>query len=300
MRITLTGATGFIGRHLIARLLRDGHALHVLGRHRGSDLAEGVGFSSWDALSGPPPEAAIAGAGAVIHLAGEPVAQRWNEEVKRRIRESRTKGTLHLVQALSTAAPRPGVLVSASGIGYYGDGGEQVLTEDRPPGQDFAGGLAVEWEKQANLAASLGMRVVTPRIGFVLGRDGGGLKTMLTPFKLGLGGRLGSGRQWMSWIHVEDLADLLAFAAVHDGLRGPVNAVAPNPVRNAEFTRELASVLRRPAIFPVPPFLLKLMFGEGASLALCSQRAEPRAAQKAGFHVRFPELRGALEDLLGR
>jgi uncharacterized protein (TIGR01777 family) len=298
MNFTLTGATGFLGRRLIHRLLADGHNLHVLGRSRKEDLPSQVAFSFWDAMLEEPPQQAVSGADAIINLAGEPVGQRWTEDVKRRIRESRVKGTANLAGAIRKAKYPPKVLVTASASGYYGDRGDDVLIETSAPGTGFLADVCVDWEKQALAVEAAAVRVAIVRIGIVLGKEGGALKQMLTPFKARVGGTLGSGQQWMSWIHVDDLVNLFVNAAMGEALSGPVNGVAPEAVRNVEFTRELASVLHRPAIFPVPKFALSLMFGEMAEVILSSQRVRPEAATSAGFQFAFPALRPALENLL--
>ena len=295
MTITMTGATGFLGQAAIKTLLSQGHTIRALGRRRSASLPAPVAFWPWDATSDPPPES-LAGADAVIHLAGESVAQRWTPEAKARIRDSRVEGTRHLVQAFS-AEPRPQVLVCASATGIYGSRGEEVLTESSSPGSDFLSRLAIQWENAAALAEPLGVRVVQLRFGLVLGR-GGALAKMLPPFRFGAGGRLGSGRQWMSWVHIQDAVRLILFAIENAALRGPVNAVTPHPVTNAEFTRQLAAALHRPAIFPAPAFALKLLFGEMAELLLASQRVLPQVVQTAGFHFDYPELGRALAGIL--
>jgi uncharacterized protein (TIGR01777 family) len=277
VRIAITGASGFIGRALSARLTAAGHSILPIRLREHAEV--------------PP-------ADAVIHLAGEPVAQRWTATAKRRIRESRVEGTLRLVESMARLSPPPATLVSASAVGIYGSRGDETLTEESAPGADFLAGVCVDWERAAGEAAALGVRVVTPRIGMVLGH-GGALARMLLAFKLGLGGRLGSGRQWMSWIHINDLAALIEFALGKPVLRGPVNATAPNPVTNAEFTRVLAYLLHRPAFLPVPAFALKLAFGEMASVLLASQRVLPQAAQAAGFRFEHPQLGPALATLRG-
>ena len=237
----------------------------------------------------------FAGCDAVIHLAGEPVAQRWTPQVRERIRTSRVEGTRAVVEALRENPPK--VLISASAMGYYGSRGDEVLLETSAPGDDFLARVGMEWERGAFAAERFGVRVVAPRISMVLGRDGGALAKMLTPFRLGIGGRLGSGEQWVSWIHIADLTEMVAFALEHE-VRGPINAAAPNPVTNAQFTRELARALHRPAIFPAPRFALKALFGEMAEVVLASQRVAPDAAVRAGFSFRFPDLAAALKDLL--
>jgi len=298
MKITITGATGFIGSSLTKNLLDSGHSIHILGRRRPAGLPESVGFSEWKSTNEEPPPESLAGADAVIHLAGEPVAQRWTPEVKKRIRDSRVDGTRQLVNALSTQSRRPAVLVSGSAIGFYGSRGDEVLTEDTDAGDDFLARVTNAWENAAELAEALGIRVVRLRTGLVLGNGGGALAKMLPPFRFGLGGRLGSGKQWMSWIHIDDLIRLILFSIENAAVRGAVNGTAPNPVTNAQFTKELAAVLHRPAVLPVPQFILRRALGEMANAVLASQRAIPKVAQSAGFEFQYPQLRAALERLL--
>jgi hypothetical protein len=256
-----------------------------------------VKLSTWDAVKGQPPEESLRDAGAVIHLAGEPIAQRWTADAKRRIRESRVTGTRNLVQAIEKLQRRPEALICGSAIGYYGSRGDEVLKESSAAADDYLGGLCQAWEREAQAAEALGVRVVRIRTGVVLDARGGALQRMLPPFRMGVGGKLGSGKQWMSWIHLEDLAALFQFAMDHP-VQGPLNGVAPYPVSNSEFTRVLAQALHRPAIFPVPAFALKLLFGEMSEILLASQRVEPAAAEAAGFLFRFPQLGPALGDLL--
>jgi hypothetical protein len=274
MNIAIPGASGFIGRHLMKSLAQAGHSPHALSRHA------------------PPVESDV-----VIHLAGEPVAQRWTPEAKQRIRESRIAGTRDLVGALGRLPRRPEALICASAIGYYGSRGDEILTESSAPGSGFLPEVCVAWEKEAQEAEAFGIRVVRVRTGLVLAAGGGALQRMLPPFRMGVGGRLGSGRQWMSWIHLEDLTAMFQFA-VESQVRGPLNGVAPHPVANSEFTRELAQALWRPAVFPVPEFALRLLFGEMADVLLASQRVVPAAAEAAGFRFRFPQLAQALAALL--
>jgi uncharacterized protein (TIGR01777 family) len=277
MNIAISGASGFIGRHLLKSLANAGHSLHALSRHA-------------------PPAESLREADVIIHLAGEPVAQRWTAEAKRRIRESRVAGTRNLVEALATLPRRPEALICASAIGYYGSRGDEILTESSAPGSGFLPEVCVAWEREAQAAEAFGLRVVHVRTGLVLDARGGALQRMLPPFRMGVGGRLGSGRQWMSWIHLEDLAGLFQLA-VESPVRGPLNGVAPYPVTNSDFTRELARALRRPAVFPIPEFALRLLFGEMADVPLASQRVVPGAAQAAGFRFRFPQLAPALAGL---
>jgi uncharacterized protein len=298
VNITITGASGLIGRRLLKNLGAAGHALTVLSRHAGTNVPPGVAVVAWDPMSGPPPEDGVRNASALIHLAGEPVAQRWSAEAKRRIRESRVAGTRNLVQGLAKLRNPPQILVCASAVGYYGSRGDEELRENSAPANGYLAEVCVEWEKEAAAAESLGMRVVRVRTGVALDPRGGALQRMLPPFRLGAGGKLGDGRQWMSWIHLSDLAAMFQYAVEND-VRGPLNGVAPIPITNADFTQALARALHRPAVFPVPVFGLKLVFGEMSEILLASQRVLPAAAEASGFRWRFPELGAALKDLLG-
>ena len=293
----MTGASGQIGRRLIRNLSSAGHKLTVLSRHAGTHVPTNVAVAAWDPMKGAAPESGLRGADAVIHLAGEPVAQRWNPEVKRRIRDSRVAGTRNLVATLGRMSEVPRILVSASAVGYYGSRGDEVLREDSGPGNSYLAEVCEAWERETEAASALGIRVVRIRIGIVLDAKGGALRQMLPPFRMGLGGKLGDGRQWMSWIHLEDLAAMFQFA-LENPVRGAWNGVAPIPVSNADFTRALARTVHRPAIFPVPVFALKLLFGEMSEILLASQRVIPAAAEAAGFRFRFPELGGALANVL--
>ena len=297
MNITISGASGLVGRRLLKVLAKDGHSLTALSRHAGTNLPPGVRLAVWDAAKGEPPADGLREADAVIQLAGAPVAQRWNAQVKQDIRESRVTGTRHLVEALGKLSRKPQVLICASATGYYGSRGDEVLAESAAPGSDFLAEVCVAWEKEAQAAEALGMRVVRVRIGIVLDARGGALQKMLPPFKMGVGGKLGSGKHWMSWIHLDDLAGLFQFALAKP-VSGAFNGVAPNPVTNSDFTKSLAAAVHRPAIFPVPGFALSLLFGEMSGMLLGSQRVAPMAAESAGFKFRFPELAGALADVL--
>jgi uncharacterized protein (TIGR01777 family) len=238
----------------------------------------------------------FAGCDAVVNLAGEKVAQRWSPEVRARIESSRVEGTRDLVAALREHPPK--VLVSGSAVGYYGSRGEEILEESAAPGIGFLATVTRKWEREALAAEQFGTRVVLLRTGIALGPEGGALQRMLLPFRLGLGGPIAGGRHWMPWIHADDAVSLIEFAIDTASMNGPVNAVSPNPVRNTEFTQELARALHRPAIFPVPAFALDLLFGEMAEILTDSQRVIPRAALDAGFVFRFVELRPAVADLL--
>ncbi len=239
---------------------------------------------------------ALAGCDAVINLAGEPVAQRWTSGAREKIVSSRVDGTRALVDAMRARPPR--VLISASAVGYYGSRGDQILTESAPPADDFLGQVAVAWEHEAQTAESLGVRVARLRIGMVVGPGGGALARMVPPFRFGVGGRLSNGHQWVSWIHLDDLTALIAFLLKESTVRGVFNAVSPHPVTNREFTRALARAVHRPAIFPVPAFALRLLFGEMASVILASQRAIPDAATRAGFTFEYPDVFAALAQIL--
>jgi uncharacterized protein (TIGR01777 family) len=299
MKALVTGATGFVGPRLL-RLLEQPTVVS-----RNPDRARAVvghlagRIVRWNPLEGPPPSEAFDGVDVVLHLAGESVAEgRWTAAQKARIRDSRVVGTRHLVQGIVQAARKPAVLVSASAVGYYGDRGDEELTESAPPVHDFLGDVCVEWEREALAAEQSGVRVVTARTGIVLGAGGGALAKMLTPFKLGAGGPLGSGRQWMPWIHVADLARLYVHAAETGSIRGPMNATAPHPVRNSEFTKALGRQLHRPAFMPAPYIGLRIVFGEFAQVLFASQRVIPKVALDTGFVFQYPELAGALREIL--
>ena len=297
MKIVITGASGFIGRRLLKTLAQGGHSLHVLSRHQGTNLPPGVRLSSWDLMKGPPPEEGLRDADGVIHLAGEPVAQRWSEDAKGRIRESRVMGTRNLVEGISRLAGKPAVLISASATGYYGTRGDEALTEQAPAGSGFLAETCVEWEREAMAAEALGVRAAVIRTGMALDPRGGALQKLLPPFRMGVGGRLGTGRQWIPWIHLDDLANLYAFA-LDNPVRGALNGTAPNPVTNADFTRALAAAVHRPAILPIPAFAMGMLYGEMAQILFDSQRVVPNVAENMGFRFRFPQLQGALADLL--
>lgn len=295
-RILVSGASGPIGTALLASFDSQGDRIVRMVRGRAQNAAQ----VTWDPLA-PVLPASVSGFDAVVHLAGESVVGRWTEEKKKAIRESRVQGTRNLATALAQCEARPGVLVCASAIGFYGNRGDEVLSEDSRAGQGFLPEVCREWEDASQIAASAGIRTVNVRIGVVLSPKGGALEKMLTPFKLGLGGRIGSGQQWFSWIHVDDIVGGIQHATGTASLAGPVNLVAPNAVRNLEFTKVLASVLRRPAFFPVPAFVLRLAFGKQAAeeMLLASERVQPGKLESSGYMFRFRELRPALENLVG-
>jgi hypothetical protein len=298
VNITITGGTGFIGRRLVKRLLADGHALHLLVRHAKTGLGPQVHCSVWNALEIEPAPESLAGADAVIHLAGEPVSQRWTPAAKRKIFQSRVEGTRRLVQAMSGQSQRPSVLVCSSAVGFYGSHGDEVLTESSPAGEGFLAEVCSAWEQAARAAEELGVRVIHLRTGVALGKEGGALAQILLPFQWGLGGRVAEGSQWMSWIHVDDLVDLIRFLLRQPGFQGPVNAVSPSPVTNAGFTEALGKALRRPALLTIPEFALRALYGEMAEIVVGGQRVRPEVALAAGFEFRHPELGTALRNLL--
>jgi uncharacterized protein (TIGR01777 family) len=278
MIVAVTGASGFIGRPLTERLQREGHQVRPIS------LRDGVRAEQ------------LAGCAAVVNLAGEPVAQRWTVAARERIRSSRIDGTRALVEAMRGHAPQ--VLISSSAVGYYGSRGDEILTENSGAAQDFLGQICVEWEREAQAALGLGVRVACLRTGVVLGPGGGALQQMLLPFRLGLGGPVGGGKQWMSWIHIDDLTALISFLLKESTVRGAFNAVSPHPVTNREFTRALGRTLRRPAFLPVPAAALKLMLGQMSQVVLASQRVIPEAASRAGFTFDYPDIFGALAKIL--
>jgi uncharacterized protein len=308
LKIVVTGATGFVGRPLCAELVGAGHQVTTLtrdaGRARGL-LGPQVDHSDWGNTNDDGWKKVVARADAVIHLAGESVAGHpWTPEYKARIRSSRVETTRALVDALLAAERRPRVLVNASAVGYYGDCGDEVVTEAHVPGSDFLADVCVEWEAAAMRAREAGARVALMRIGIVLG-PGGALEKMLRPlplpinlWKLGLGGPLGSGRQWLPWIHLDDVVGLFRWAATEAEVAGPCNATAPNPVTSRDFARTLGKIYGRPALLPVPALALRAMLGEFAASVLGGQRAIPAAAQQLGYRFRFTEIEPALRVAL--
>ena len=296
MNILISGATGLVGSALIPALESAGHSVRRLVRVR--PLA-GSPEVYWDPTGSFDPVGGIEGFDAVVHLAGESVAARWTRDRKVRILNSRKQGTMTLASAAARSKRPPKVMVSASAIGYYGNRGDEVLTEESTSGADFLADVARQWEAALAPATQAGIRTVMLRIGFILSPRGGGLARMLPPFRLGLGGKLGNGRQWMSWISIDDVVGAIQHALATESLRGPVNAVAPHPVTNAEFTRTLGRVLGRPTIFPMPAIVARLAFGEMAkALLLASQRVQPVKLEASGFQFRHSELEGALRELL--
>ncbi|MDT5157059.1 MAG: uncharacterized protein QOH51_1416 [Acidobacteriota bacterium] len=303
MKVIVTGATGLVGRALVRSLLADGHEVTRLVRGDAQGFrAPGTTAVHWEPDGGVIDAKELEGHDAAIHLAGEPIADgRWDEEKKQRIRESRVKGTRLLAEALAGLSEKPRTLVSASAIGFYGNRGAEVLREESASGEDFLSEVCREWEKATLAASQAGIRVAHIRIGVVLSAEGGALEKMLKPFKLGLGGRVGSGQQYMSWITLDDLIGVIKHALTDESLRGPINAVAPNPVTNEEFTKALGRVLGRPTFMTVPAFAARLAFGEMAdALLLSGARVEPARLREAGFEFKQPEIEGALRQVLGK
>jgi len=293
-RILLSGSSGLVGTALLPSLKTAGYEVTRLVRR----AAAGNGEIFWDPAQPISPDA-VSGFDAVVHLAGESVVGRWTAAKKARIVASRIPATAHLAQSLAQAKRKPRVFVSASAIGYYGNRGDEVLNEESAGGSGFAADLARDWELATAPSAAAGIRTVRMRIGIVLAASGGALHSMLPPFRIGAGGRLGNGRQWMSWIDLQDVIGAIHHILKNDLLQGPVNLVAPKPVTNAEFTKTLAGVLSRPAIFPMPAFTARLAFGQMADeLLLASQRVEPGKLISSGYPYRFSELRTSLESLL--
>jgi uncharacterized protein (TIGR01777 family) len=298
----IAGGTGFVGKRLCERLLQHGHQVSVLSRDAASarsSLPASVDVQTWDP-AGPPPQLPE-GTGAIVNLAGESIAGgRWTEQRKVRIRESRMQATDALVEAIRAASLRPSVLVNASAVGYYGPRGDEPLSEDAAPGRGFLTDTVLEWEHRARAAEALVARVVLLRIGVVLGRDAGALPQMSIPFKLFVGGPVASGKQWMSWIHIDDVVGMIVWAIENPQVSGPVNAVAPQALTNAEFSKEIGRALGRPSWLSAPAFALELLFGEMAeALLINGQRVVPTRAQELGYSFEYPTARAALEEALG-
>jgi len=293
-KILVSGSSGLIGAALLPALRTSGYEIARLVRGTTSDNER----IAWDPARPLAPES-VSGFDTVIHLAGESIVGRWTEAKKRRILESRVQGTRNLAGALAAAPQPPRLLISASAIGYYGDRGDETLREDSPSGSGFLPEVCREWEAAAEPAAKAGIRTVQMRFGLVLSPSGGALQKMLPPFRMGVGGNMGNGRQWWSWVDIDDLVGAIQHVIKTETLRGPVNVVAPSPARNAEFTKTLASVLSRPAIFPMPAFVARLVFGQmGDELLLASQRVEPAKLMASGYVFQKVDLRRTLSAIL--
>jgi uncharacterized protein (TIGR01777 family) len=299
MRVTVTGATGRIGRHLVAALKDRGDEVTALSRDpdKATELL-GVEAFAWNLKEDAAPKPALEGRDAIVHLAGEDVGQRWNDKTKAEILSSREQGTRNLITGMFAAEPRPGVLVGASASGYYGAHGDEIVDETHGPGSDWLADVCVRWEQQTD-SAMLGARVVKVRTGIVLDAEGGALAKMLPPFKAGVGGPLGSGKQYMPWIHLDDLVGIYLAAIDHPDFSGAINGSSPNPVTNKEFSKALGKTLHRPAVAPVPAFVIKGMCGEMSQIVLSGVRMVPGRAGELGYEFRHPDLDEALRDTLG-
>ncbi len=298
MRVLVSGVSGPIGAALLPELKAAGAEVTRLVRATSKRSSATEDVVTWDPMQTISP-ALVSGFDAVINLSGESIVGKWTPEKKKKIHDSRVQGTTHLAQALAATSIKPQVFVCSSAIGYYGNRGDEILTEKSAPGQGFLSDVCIEWEAATKAAENAGIRTVHVRTGVVLSPRGGALGEMVIPFKLGVGGRVGNGKQWMSWIDVEDMAGGILHATENSSLRGAVNFVAPNPVTNAEFTKTLARVLSRPAIFPLPAFMVKLAFGEmGENLLLGSQRVQPAELTASGYQFRFSDLRSSLDHAL--
>jgi uncharacterized protein (TIGR01777 family) len=296
MNVLISGATGLIGSALVPELEAKGHTVTRLSRSQ-----SGASTVRWDPSAGTI-DGDLEGTEAVVHLAGESIAQgRWSPDKKRRILDSRVRGTRLLAERISALATPPKVMVSTSAVGYYGDRGDEVLTEESAPGADFLAKVCREWEAAAEPARRAGIRVVHPRLGIVLSPQGGALGTTLPIFKLGGGGKIGSGRQWWSWVALDDVVGSIVHALTDETVEGPVNVGSPNPMTNAEYTKVLGKVLGRPTVLPLPAPAARIMLGEVAdALLLASQRMRPAKLEATGYAFRYPQLEGALRHLLGR
>lgn len=293
MKILITGATGLIGTRMQETLREAGHELLLASRK----APKNDSYVQWDINNGFAEPEKLEGIDAVVHLAGENLNGRWTDAKKKAIRDSRVLGTRNVVDAISDLKQRPRVLVSSSAIGFYGDRGDDLMTETSSPGKGFLPEVCREWEAEARRAEDAGIRTVLLRAGIVLSKDGGALGTMLTPFKFGLGGVVGGGNQWMSWISLDDHVAVIKYALENETVRGAVNSVSPNPATNEQFVKTLGEVISRPTIIPVPEFAVHLAFGEmGDTLLLDSIRAVPKRLEGAGFEFKFPDLKKALEN----
>jgi len=302
MRIVITGGTGLIGSRLIPTLVHEGYQVLVLARNTvkaKERLGTNVEIKKWNPLETGLDSETLEGCYGVVNLAGETINSRWTAARKERILNSRIETTAGLVKAMAHVKNRPKVFISASAVGYYGPRGDEELSETAPVGVDFLATVCSKWEEEALKAQDLGVRVVLLRLGVVLASEGGALQQMLLPYRLFAGGPVGSGRQWFSWIHLEDLMKVIQYALINNTLEGPVNATAPQPVSNQEFSRILGQVLYRPSWLPVPAFMMRLAFGEMAGMLLNGQRVIPEKLVRSGFEFKYPSLRQTLENLLG-
>lgn len=301
MKILMTGGTGFVGTQLFNRLSQDGHEITILTRSlKGAKKAlPGISYLEGDPTQKGPWQQSIKDHDAVINLAGASIFSKWTDEHKRAIRESRVFTTQNIVEGIPTHRDPPFTFFSTSAVGYYGFRGDEELSEESPPGTDFLARIAVEWEEEAFKASDKGVRVVITRFGIVLGEKGGALGQMIPLFKKYIGGPIGSGKQWFSWVHIKDLTEAFIFLIKHPEISGPVNLCAPNPVRNRDLARALGEVLHRPSFMPAPGFMIKLVLGEFGSVILEGQRVIPKKLMEKGFVFSYPDIRQALQSIVG-
>lgn len=302
MKILMTGGTGFVGTQLTSRLTQDGHELTILSRSakRSGEVPRGISYLQGDPTQKGPWQEAIKTHDGVINLAGASIFAKWTEEHKRAIRESRVSTTRNIVEGIPSHPQKPFSLFSTSAVGYYGFCGDEELTEDSPSGNDFLAQIAKEWEDEALKAKEKGARVIITRFGIVMGEKGGALSQMIPLFKKYIGGPIGSGKQWFSWVHIKDLSEAFAFLMKHPEISGPVNVCAPNPVRNKDLAKALGKVLHRPSFMPAPGFMVKLVLGEFGSVILEGQRVIPKRLLESGFAFQYPDIEKALMSIVGQ
>ena len=302
MKIFMTGGTGFIGPHIAARLIRDGHEVTILMRSAGEakEPVPGVAYLKGDPTQSGSWQEEMRNFDTVINLAGASIFSRWTEQQKRAIRESRISTTRNIVEAIEISAGKSFTLFSTSAVGYYGFHGDEDLTEESPAGNDFLASVAAEWESEARAAQKKGARVVTTRFGIVLGDTGGVLGQMIPIFKSFIGGSIGNGRQWFSWVHMKDLTEAFIFLLNHPEISGPVNVCSPMPVQNKDLARAVGRALHRPSFFPAPGFMVKLVLGEFGSVILQGQKVLPRRLLESGFVFEYPEIGKAIESLVNK
>ncbi len=302
MKILMTGGTGFVGTQLTSRLTQEGHEVTILTRAlKGARMASpGISYLEGDPTRKGPWQEAIKNHGAVINLAGASIFSKWTEENKKAIRESRVSTTRNLVEGIPSHSEGSFTIISTSAVGYYGFHGDEELNEDSPPGIDFLARIAVEWEAEALKAMDKGARVVITRFGIVLGEKGGALSQMIPLFRKYIGGSIGSGKQWFSWVHIKDLAEAFTFLLRHPQISGPVNVCSPNPVRNRDLAKALGKTLHKPSFIPAPAFMVKLVLGEFGSVILEGQRVIPRKLLENGFVFQYPDIHKALQGIVGQ
>jgi len=301
MKILITGGTGFVGTQLTSRLIQDGHEVTILSRSakRSGEVPRRISYLQGDPTQKGPWQEAIKSHDAVINLAGASIFAKWTDEHKKAIRESRVSTTQNIVEGIPSPPQKQFTLLSTSAVGYYGFCGDEELTEQSPPGNDFLARIALEWEGEALKAKERGARVVITRFGIVMGEKGGALSQMIPLFKKYIGGPIGSGKQWFSWVHIKDLSEAFAFLMKHPEISGPVNVCAPNPVRNKDLAKVLGKVLHRPSFMPAPGFMVKLVLGEFGSVILKGQRVIPKRLLDSGFAFQYPDIDKALQGIVG-